>query len=99
MSKIGHNMSKKNKLRQLTLSNKRADSATAGDILSTLNELLDSKNISGLCKFVFGCCCKNNEGALEPLRHIPVLAKVIEITASKLRNIQDNWIDAALLQT
>ena len=89
----------KNKLTQLTLSHKKADSATARETLLVLNDLIANKNYPELFKFVFGCCCKNNQGELEPLRHIPVLAKVVEVTATRLRKIQDSWIDAALLDT
>ncbi len=86
----------KNKLSELTHSDKKAISAVAKVTGSCLAELLEANNYEGLMKFVFGCCCRN-DGTLKPLRYVPVLQCVIENTATKLAEVQEAWIDAALV--
>ena len=68
-------------------------SSAASQVLSVFEDLVNNNDFSGLGKFVFGCACKEN-GGLSPLRYLPILGPIIEITATELAGVQLDWMNA-----
>ena len=84
----------RNKLKTIERGRKYRNASVARQIRLVFDELVDAKDYAGLGKFIFGCSSKE-DGELGPLRHMPVLQVVLEVTAAELGKIQNDWMDAA----
>ena len=58
-----------------------------------LDDLLENGDKTEIFKFIFGLACKESDD-LSPLRHGPILWRVIKCTASQLSTVQKRWFDA-----
>ena len=85
----------RNKLRIIERTCKFRKASVARQIRLTFESLFAAKDHAGLGKFIFGCSSKE-DGELGPLRYLPILEVVLEITTTELRKIQGEWMDAAL---
>ena len=84
----------RNKLKVIECTCKFRKASAARQICLTFDSLFEAKDHVGLAKFIFGCSSKE-DGELGPLRYLPILQVVLEITTTELRKIQGEWMDAA----
>ena len=70
------------------------DRIVAEETRRILSELIVEGEKSEIFKFVFGLASKEHD-ELVPLRHGPVLWRIIDVTARQLVAIQERWLDAS----
>ena len=70
---------------------------TAANVLGLLRDLRTEGDSNGITRYLFGICCRNTtmgNSVQGPLRFIPVLQEVVQVTAAAINELRAAWFDA-----